>query len=590
MIRMKKLIMVVVCMLAICISSSVCVKAADGFGTSTYYLILNTDNQVEIKTTPDGRALAWIVATPAAIGASKVEIGYDDGKDTLSVTGLEAKSMRLYCAGLAVGTKYCVIDRIEAAGGADIMLTVDDGSYLECSEFIGYSAANSIVPDGNVYNGNKEELTHENVKVSIEDSDKLTYTGMIVQPKVHVTFIKENQGENQEIELTEGVDYTLSYDNNINVGKNAEIKITGTGVYKGSITVTFEIKARSVQSADITVNSCVYDGTAKTPAVTVKIDNEVVASSNYKLQWANNTAASGKAEVIVTGTGNYTGTVKKNFTISTLDITKATVTVSAGPYTYTGSVIKPAVSVTYGKVKIPASDYSVQYTDNKLPGTAKITVIAKGSNMVSGKSVAKTFTIDKAVPAVSFQTVVNATWINNNGKHGFVCNQPDECRGTFTYTSSDASILAVNKSSGLLTVKDKSKFGEVVITAKFTPQTAYADRYKSTTIKHTVKVVSNPVRITSATSSKAGQLVINWGNAAKVYNADSYKIYYYKCVNADDKCGTTQELKTARITKNTVTVSNLTAGKYYIKIVSCYKLNGVVVNGAMSAAYSCVVK
>ena len=59
-----------------------------------------------------------------------------------------------------------------------------------------------------------------------------------------------------------------------------------------------------------------YDGSAKTPAVTVK-DGEtaLVENTDYTLAYANNTEA-GTATVTVTGMGNYTGTVVKEFTIT----------------------------------------------------------------------------------------------------------------------------------------------------------------------------------------------------------------------------------------------------------------------------------
>lgn len=588
----KKLIMAAFFMLTICMCGSVCAKASDDFGTSTYYLILSSDNQVDIKTTPDGRALAWIIAAPESIKSAEATIKYDDGKDMLSISGLDAKSIRLYCARLHIGELPCTISRIEARGGADIVLEVANGSYLACDDFAGYSTANTIIPDGNMYKGDQKELTKENVKISIDNSDRLIYTGKAVNPKVHVSFkvMNAEQGTYQEINLTEGTDYTVSYKNNINAGKNAGVTITGKGLYKGSTGVSFEIKACNIQSTSVSVGSCIYDGTAKTPGVTVKLNNSVVDPSNYSLSYTNNVSAGSTAVVTITGKGNMTGSVKKNFTISTLDITKATVTVKAGTYTYTGKEIKPAVTVTYGKAKLPTSDYTVQYTNNTLPGTAKVTVTAKSANLVAKKSVSKTFNIGKATPTISFSSPIKSTWYNANGSHGMTCNPPSDCRGTFSFTSSNPKLLAVDSAGGRLTVKSKTAFGSVVITATFTPQAAYLDRYNKTSIKHTIKVVPNPVKVTSATSPKAGQLTITWANSQKVYNADSYKVYYYKYTDDKEACGPTQELKTKKLTGTTATVSGLTAGKYYIKIVSCYVSNGVVVNGSVSAPYKCVVK
>ena len=49
-------------------------------------------------------------------------------------------------------------------------------------------------------------------------------------------------------------------------------------------------------------------------------------------------------------------------------------TLAANSYTYSGSYFKPAVTVAYGSAKLKASDYTVQYANNKEPGTATVTV------------------------------------------------------------------------------------------------------------------------------------------------------------------------------------------------------------------------
>ena len=55
--------------------------------------------------------------------------------------------------------------------------------------------------------------------------------------------------------------------------------------------------------------------------------------------------------------------------------------------TYTGSAITPAIKVTYGKKELVAgTDYTIKYSNNIKPGTAKITVTGKG-NYIASKSV-----------------------------------------------------------------------------------------------------------------------------------------------------------------------------------------------------------
>ena len=92
-----------------------------------------------------------------------------------------------------------------------------------------------------------------------------------------------------------------------------------------------------------------------------------MGTDNYKITLKNNVSAGNKAEAAIEGCKNLTGKVSKTFTISQADITKATVTLAANSYTYSGSYFKPAVTVAYGSAKLKASDscsYStIQLTD-----------------------------------------------------------------------------------------------------------------------------------------------------------------------------------------------------------------------------------
>lgn len=45
-----------------------------------------------------------------------------------------------------------------------------------------------------------------------------------------------------------------------------------------------------------------------------------------------------------------------------------------------------------------------------------------------------------------------------------------------------------------------------------------------------------------------------------------------------------------KITGTSTTITGLKAGKYYIKVVPCYKSGGNVQNGASTSAVKCVIK
>ncbi len=207
--------------------------------------------------------------------------------------------------------------------------------------------------------------------------------------------------------LKEGTDYTVTYSNNINVG-TAKVTITGKGYYTGVVTKEFTItnatppeqerKALSQCTVMLNNSSYIYDGTAKTPTVTVKDGTTALKEgTDYTVTYSNNINV-GTAKATVTGKGNYTGTVTKEFTITKAaqgqgikEISQCKVTLSKSSYAYDGKVKKPTATVKDGAVTLKeGTDYTVAYTNNINAGTAKVTVTGKGNYK---GAVAKNFTI-----------------------------------------------------------------------------------------------------------------------------------------------------------------------------------------------------
>ena len=107
-----------------------------------------------------------------------------------------------------------------------------------------------------------------------------------------------------------------------------------------------------ISNATVTPSSSyTYDGTAKTPSVTVTLLGETVPSECYDITYSNNVNA-GTATVTVTGKDGYEGTATGTFTIS-----------------------KKSLSVT-------ASDQTVTYPSTISSSTSKVSV----SGLVSGDS------------------------------------------------------------------------------------------------------------------------------------------------------------------------------------------------------------
>ena len=92
---------------------------------------------------------------------------------------------------------------------------------------------------------------------------------------------------------------------------------------------------------------------------------------------------------------------------------EVTVTIDAIPeQTYTGNVMKPAITVSDGTNEIPASEYTVDYTNNSNAGTATVTVTDKAGGNYIFPQITQNFTIkQKSInPAVTMADYVYGTY------------------------------------------------------------------------------------------------------------------------------------------------------------------------------------
>ena len=150
----------------------------------------------------------------------------------------------------------------------------------------------------------------------------------------------------------------------------------------------------SISKASVTLSTSTYayDGKAKKPGVTVKLNGKTLKNgTDYTVSYSNNTKV-GTATVKITGKGNYTGSVSKTFKIKN-NFKKATVS-GISNKSYTGKNITQSITVKYnGKTLKNGTDYTVSYSNNKNIGTATVKITGKGS--FTG-TITKTFKINPA--------------------------------------------------------------------------------------------------------------------------------------------------------------------------------------------------
>lgn len=266
---------------------------------------------------------------------------------------------------------------------------------------IGYASA-TFTGKGS-YSGTKTvyyQIVQKDISSSAQISaiSNQTYAAKELTPSFSVKV------DNKTLKLNE--DYTVSYYNNYNAG-TATVVINGIGNYCGTAYSSFTITAaKTMTIANIAAQA--YTGNAVCPAPAVTFGKTpLYAGIDYDVSYENNVNA-GKATVIVTGKNNFTGTFKKEFTISQADITGNTAINVASSVKYTGKAVTPAVTVSCaGKTLTDNIDYIVAYKNNINIGTATVTITGKGNYKGTAST---TFQI---IPVPKGAKMVDGYWVKS---------------------------------------------------------------------------------------------------------------------------------------------------------------------------------
>lgn len=130
------------------------------------------------------------------------------------------------------------------------------------------------------------------------------------------------------------------------------------------------------------IPSVTYTGSAKKPSVTVKDgDYTLVEGKDYTVTYSNNTNA-GTATATVTGKGNYTGSVSKNFTIN-----KASRDVTFNPYHFTRTFGDPDFTIVPttsggGILSYSSNDISIATVNSS---TGKVHIVGVGKVRITAR-------------------------------------------------------------------------------------------------------------------------------------------------------------------------------------------------------------
>ena len=199
--------------------------------------------------------------------------------------------------------------------------------------------------------------------------------------------------------------YKTEYSNNTNettASSKAEIKITGSGNYTGSITVNFTISKNLVDISKAVISKIsdqLYNfGQPLTPDVTVTFGGKtLVYGEDYALVYVDN-IDEGVATVTVRGINSNTGSLSAKFNINPVDISDGQIALDASEYMYTGTAVKPVINsftVKRAGKTVTVTDFDnleISYSSNTNVGTGKVTIKALEGEGFTG-SVSKTFAI-----------------------------------------------------------------------------------------------------------------------------------------------------------------------------------------------------
>lgn len=280
---------------------------------------------------------------------------------------------------------------------------------------------------GIVYIQQKDISTSDDIVISPISSK--TFTGNEISPAVTVKY--------GDTVLKKDTDYTLSFSNNVYVGK-ATVTVYGMGNFVNSKSITFTINSRSLSKAKVTaIPNMTYTGKSLKPDVYVSIGGVGLSlGTDYKVSYSNNKKP-GKATVKITGLGNYKSSISKSFVIlplypknpkmssntyNTVTLKWSKATGATGYYVYAykeskGKYYKVATT-TKNTVKIKklsaGTDYTLQIYSYVKVGSKTYKSIEPVTLIAGTKT--KTPSIRKITTAYSSATL---TWKNVAGAYGY---------------------------------------------------------------------------------------------------------------------------------------------------------------------------
>jgi len=238
-----------------------------------------------------------------------------------------------------------------------------------------------------------EPIQMSDPKIDVVGITDKTYFAKSEIPDFDVTYMGAT--------LTKNVDYKVSYRNTVKASdassaKPPTIKITGMGIYQGTITKTYTIKpfemsefaflpfgAMSFYMSDVRYVA----GQPAKPRPTVKFGTTVLKENvDYTISYKDNTQireadAPNPPTITIIGIGNFGGSYSQPYRIYEKSIEKLSFS-KIGAQLYTGLAIKPYTNIidkTSNKTLVEGIDYTVTYDNNENVGYGEAIITGIGT-------------------------------------------------------------------------------------------------------------------------------------------------------------------------------------------------------------------
>ena len=376
---------------------------------------------------PGTDILSTSMASPTVAGVAAMLFAYEPSLTPQNAqTLLEQTATDLGDTGWDSETGYGEVDAYHAlqvlsaridmesvpfAGSATLAIACDDGSSLPAFEWSWTSSnPNVLAVDENTgtltakgrgsatitatHKKVTTEVISKEVQVGAADLSQAvigsiadqSYMGNEITPSISVTV--------NGVKLSQGTDYQLAYQNNVNAGEATVVVKPASGIGSEK-RATFRIAPASLDRVSIgAIESQKYTGQAITPVPEVMFNGKpLVKDVDFTLAYVNN-IDNGQAQVTVKGIGNFSGERTVTFNIGK-SVSNATISDVSSSCTYTGSAVCPVPRVTHGDNELTkGKDFEVTYKNNINAGTNTATMIITGIGEYSGQ-VERKFSIAK---------------------------------------------------------------------------------------------------------------------------------------------------------------------------------------------------